>query len=230
MLLCGMGYTSHIFHRLCSSNNFAPVSSKSTFLLSFPSHFLTIQCSIFLSSFDGHATPNKGSFYIVQYPVRWTARSASHFLPSLTDLFIPTPFSASPGSILARQQLCAKTKSLTFPPLSIARYSFIQLSEQGRQWGEQKCPIFETVAKGDSNPGSLDCESGILPLSYCATVSCQLLSITGLSLFQSLPFMPFPSYLPPCSPSFIRASVLTAQLQLGKHIRIRIIYLVLFQT
>ena len=32
----------------------------------------------------------------------------------------------------------------------------------------EKCPIFETVAKGDSNPGSLDCESGILPLSYCA--------------------------------------------------------------
>ena len=41
--------------------------------------------------------------------------------------------SASPGSILARQQLHAKAKSLTFPPLSIARYSFIQLSEQGRQ-------------------------------------------------------------------------------------------------
>ena len=40
----------------------------------------------------------KGSFYIAQYPVRWTAQSASHFLPSLTDLFIPTPFSASPGS------------------------------------------------------------------------------------------------------------------------------------
>ena len=75
---------------------------------------------------------SKGSFYIAQYPVRWTAQSASHFLPSLTDLFIPTPFSASPGSILASQQLRAKTKSLTFPPLSIARYSFIQLSEQGR--------------------------------------------------------------------------------------------------
>ena len=42
----------------------------------------------------------KVSFYIAQYPVRWTAQSASHFLPSLTDLFIPTPFSASPGSIL----------------------------------------------------------------------------------------------------------------------------------
>ena len=35
--------------------------------------------------------------------------------------------SASPGSILAMLQLRAKTKSLTCPPLSIARYSFIQL-------------------------------------------------------------------------------------------------------
>ena len=33
----------------------------------------------------------KGSFYIAQYPVRWTAQSALHFLPPLTDLFIPTP-------------------------------------------------------------------------------------------------------------------------------------------
>ena len=107
-------------------------------------------------------------FNLAQYPVRWTAQSALHFLPSLTDLFIPTPFSASPGSILAMQQLRATTKSLTFPPLSIARYSFIQLSQQGRQWREGKCPIFQTVAKGDSNPGSLDCESGILPLSYRA--------------------------------------------------------------
>ena len=30
-------------------------------------------------------------FYIAQYPVRWTAQNASHFFPSLTDLFIPTP-------------------------------------------------------------------------------------------------------------------------------------------
>ena len=33
----------------------------------------------------------KGSFYIAQYPVRWTAQSAVHFLPPLADLFIPTP-------------------------------------------------------------------------------------------------------------------------------------------
>ena len=33
----------------------------------------------------------KGHIYIAQYPVRWTAQSALHFLPPLADLFIPTP-------------------------------------------------------------------------------------------------------------------------------------------
>ena len=42
--------------------------------------------------------------------------------------------------------LRATTKSLTFPPLSIARYSLKQLSQLGRQWRERKCPIFKTVA------------------------------------------------------------------------------------
>ena len=37
-------------------------------------------------------------FYIALYPVHWTAQSALHF-PPLADLFIPTPFSASLGSI-----------------------------------------------------------------------------------------------------------------------------------
>ena len=41
--------------------------------------------------------------------------------------------SATPGSILVMQQLRATTKSLTFPPLSIARYSFIQLSRLRRR-------------------------------------------------------------------------------------------------
>ena len=76
--------------------------------------------------------------------------------------------SASPGSILAMQQLRATTKSLTCPPLSIARYSFIQLSQLGHQWRERKCPVFETEAKRDSNPDSLDGKSGILLLSYRA--------------------------------------------------------------
>ena len=34
------------------------------------------------------------------------------------------------------------------------------------EWRERKYQIFKTVAKGDSNSGSLDCESGILPVSY----------------------------------------------------------------
>ena len=59
------------------------------------------------------------------------AQSALHFAP-LIDLFIPTPFSASLGSILAMQQL-RNDYSLTFPPLSIARYSFIQLSRLRRR-------------------------------------------------------------------------------------------------
>ena len=101
----------------------------------------------------------KVCFYIAQYPVRWTAQSALHFSSPGRPVHSDTN-SASPGSILAMQQLRAKTKSLTF------RYSFIQLSEQERQWRERKCPIFDTVAKGDLNPGSLYCESGILPLSY----------------------------------------------------------------
>ena len=29
-------------------------------------------------------------------------------------------------------------------------------------------PNLPNGSKGDSNPGSLDCESGILPLCYCA--------------------------------------------------------------
>ena len=110
----------------------------------------------------------KGSFYIAQYPVRWIAQSALHFFAFPGRPVHSDTNSASPGSILVRQQLRAKTKSLTCPPLSIARYSFIQLSQLGPQWRERKCPISETVAKQDSNPGSLDCESGILPLSYRA--------------------------------------------------------------
>ena len=56
--------------------------------------------------------------------------------------------SASLGSILAMQQLRNNDYSLTFPPLSIARYTCIQLSKLGCQWRERKCPNFETVAEG----------------------------------------------------------------------------------
>ena len=118
----------------------------------------------------------KGSFYIAQYPVRWTAQSASQCFPSLADLFIPTPFSASPGSILVMLQLRAKTKSLTFPPggnvtpLSIARYSFKQLQSTGASMDRTKMPNLRNGIKGGFEP--LDCESGVLPLSYRAPHKC----------------------------------------------------------
>ena len=89
----------------------------------------------------------KVCFYIAQYPVRWTAQSALRFSYPGRPVHSDTN-AASPGSMLARQQLRAKTKSLTFPPLSIACYSFIQRSQLGRQRRERKRPIFETVAKG----------------------------------------------------------------------------------
>ena len=63
------------------------------------------------------------------------------------------------------------------------------MSRLGRQWRERKCQNFETVAKGDSNPGSLDCESGILPLSYRAPQINKypiLFSIVGPTLVQHI--------------------------------------------
>ena len=75
------------------------------------------------------------------------------------------------------QQVRATTKSLTFPPLFIARYSFIELSELGRQWREQICTIFESVPNVGSNPGSLDRESGILPLSYRAAAAAVAVAV-----------------------------------------------------
>ena len=110
----------------------------------------------------------KCMFYVVQYQVRrgftlhpWQTCSLRHQLG----------FS---GKLSSHAAITRNDSSLTCPSLSIARYSFIQLSQLGREWRERKCPIFETVAKGDSNPGSLDCESGILPLSYRAPLSVRV--------------------------------------------------------
>ena len=58
--------------------------------------------------------------------------------------------------------------SLTFPLLSIARYLFKQLSRLGYCGENENAKILKRWQTGDSNPGSLDCESGILPLSYRA--------------------------------------------------------------
>ena len=77
-------------------------------------------------------------FYIAQYPVRCTAQSALHFyspgIPAHSDTN-----SAALGSILDMQQL-HNDYSLTCPPLSIVRNSFIQLSELRRREVNENAP------------------------------------------------------------------------------------------
>ena len=103
-------------------------------------------------------------FYVGQNPVHWAAQNVLHFTPwhhSDTN-------STSLGSILAMQHNYAQR---LFTHISTTVYSqvLIYTAEWTRAlWRERKCPNFEMVAKGDSNQGYLDCESGILPLSYCA--------------------------------------------------------------
>ena len=77
----------------------------------------------------------KGMLYIAQYPVHWTTQSALH-LPG-RHVHSETN-STSLGSILATQQL----RPLIFPPLSIARYSFIQLNELGHRGENENAQTF----------------------------------------------------------------------------------------
>ena len=55
----------------------------------------------------------KGSFYIAQYPVRWIAESALHFLPPLTDTFLPTP-TCNIDSTLILFRCCSNIKVVVF--------------------------------------------------------------------------------------------------------------------
>ena len=68
----------------------------------------------------------KVCFHIAQYPVHWTAQSALHFTPWQTCSFRhQLGFSGKHSSHAA---ITRNDYSLTCPPLSIAKYSFIQLS------------------------------------------------------------------------------------------------------
>ena len=71
---------------------------------------------------------SKGSSYIAQYPVLRTAQSALHFT-SLTDLFTQIPSRLLWEASSHMLQLMREGCSYTYPPLSIVRYSFKQLSE-----------------------------------------------------------------------------------------------------
>ena len=70
----------------------------------------------------------KANSYTAQYPVLGTVQSALHSTP-LADLFTQTPSQLLWEASSHMLQLIREGCSYTYPPLSIARYSFIQLSE-----------------------------------------------------------------------------------------------------
>ena len=70
----------------------------------------------------------KAGSYIAQSPVQ-TVQSALHFT-SLTDLFSQTPYRLLWEASSHMLQLISEGCSYIYPPLSIARYSFLQLSDQ----------------------------------------------------------------------------------------------------
>ena len=110
-------------------------------------------------------TDNKASSYIAQYPVLRTVQSALHFT-SLTDLFTQTPSQLLWEASSHMLQLMRECCSYTYPPLSIASYSFIQLSELEQCRVKKLAQCFNTAAQ-DSNLGSRSRESEALPLSHC---------------------------------------------------------------
>ena len=75
-----------------------------------------------------HLNKVKASSYIAQYPVLRTVQSALHFT-SLTDLFTQTPSRLLWEASSHMLQLMREGCSYIYPPLSMTRYSFIQLSE-----------------------------------------------------------------------------------------------------
>ena len=106
----------------------------------------------------------KASSYIVQYPVLRTVQSALH-CTSLTYLFTQTPSLLLWEASSHMLQLVREGCSYTYPPLSIARYSFIQLSEL-EQCRVKTCGQGVNTAAQDSNLSSHSRESEALPLSH----------------------------------------------------------------
>ena len=94
----------------------------------------------------------KASSYKARYPVLRTVQSPLHFT-SLTDLFTQTPSRLLWKASSNMLQLMREDCSYTYPPLSIARYSFIQLSELEQCRVKKLAQGFNTTAQG-SNPGS----------------------------------------------------------------------------
>ena len=126
----------------------------------------------------------KASSFIAQYPVLRTVQSALHFT-SLTDLFTQTPSQLLWEASSHMLQLIRKGCSYTYPPLSIVRYSFKQLSELKQCRMKTLAEGFNTAAQ-DSNVGSRSRESEALPLSHCA------LHMHLICIYRPLNYLPTP--------------------------------------
>ena len=107
---------------------------------------------ILVSSLNNVNNSKKASSCVAQYPVPRTVQSALHFT-SLTDLFTQTPYRLLWEASSHMLKLMREGRSYTYPPLSIGRYSFIQLSELEQCRVKKLAQGFNTVAQ-DSNPGS----------------------------------------------------------------------------
>ena len=94
----------------------------------------------------------KATSYIAQYLVLRTVQIALHFT-SLTDLLTQTPSLLLWEASSHMLQLMREGCSYIYPPLSIAGYSFIQLSELERCRVKKLAQGFNTAAQ-DFNPGS----------------------------------------------------------------------------
>ena len=81
-------------------------------------------------------------------------------------------------------QLMREGCSYTYPPLSIDRYSFIQLSELEQHGVKKLAQCFNTAAQ-DLNPGSRSRESEALPLSHCALSNVYLMPHIHLGVAQA---------------------------------------------
>ena len=88
----------------------------------------------------------KASSYIAQYPVLRTVQCALHFT-SLTDLFTQTPSRLLWEASSHMLQLMCEGCSYTYPPLSIVRYSFKQLSELEQCRVKKLAQGFNTAAR-----------------------------------------------------------------------------------
>ena len=112
----------------------------------------------------------KVSFYITQYPILRIAQISLHFT-SPADLFNQTPSQLLWEASRYMLPLMHEDCSYIYPPLSIARYSFIQLSELEQCRVKKLAQGFNTAAQ-DSHPGPLSLSlAEALPLIHCALQS-----------------------------------------------------------